>query len=353
MRNLFLSAFYSKWRDVMKKILILFFVVCSLVFAGNISDVQKSGNNIIIRGKNIARNSYKLNYDSYNRVIFLEFPNSVMKKNINDNSLRSKHIKTFKTVKYGSGTGFFITLNKNISYNTKLTSKGLTIYFNDKNYKKQYTIVIDPGHGGKDKGATGFKKYHEKFVVLSVSKFLRDELKKDFNVIMTRDTDRFVTLGNRARIANKNHADLFVSIHANSALTNKMYGTEVFYFSKKSSPYAERIAMFENSVGAKFGEKTSNIVQIMGELAYKKNQEISIGLAKKMVNGFSKGMNMRNRGIHGANFAVLRGFNGPGILVELGFINNSRDIKKLANRNYQRKMAKEIAKVIRANYYKK
>ena len=176
-------------------------------------------------------------------------------------------------------------------------------------------------------------------------------MKKDFNIVMTRDSDVFVTLGERPRIANRAKADMFISIHVNSAVKNTLSGMEVFYFSKKSSPYAERIAAFENSVGDKYGEKTSNIVQIMGELAYKKNQEISIGFAKKTSAALAKGLGMKDRGIHGANFAVLRGFNGPGVLVELGFINNKDDINKLINANSQKKMAQEIAKMVRENFY--
>ena len=335
----------------MKRILILFLVICSLAFGGTIKDVRNRGDKISITLTSLKNSEYKLDYDPHNRLIFLEFPSSPMNKKINDSSFKSKYVEKLQTIDYGTGTGFFITLNKNISYRVNSTSKELVLTFNDKNPKKQYTIIIDPGHGGKDPGAVGFKKYREKDVVLAVAKYLRDELKGDFNVIMTRDSDYFVTLSQRPNIGNKAKADMFISIHANSAMTNKLYGTEVFYFSKKSSPYAERIAAFENSVGDKFGEKSSNIVQIMGELAYKKNQEISIGFARKMVAGISNGMGMKNRGIHGANFAVLRGFNGPGILIELGFINNSSDINKLVNSANQKKMAKNIANVVRANYY--
>ena len=85
--------------------------------------------------------------------------------------------------------------------------------------------------------------------------------------------------------------------------------------------------LLKTVLGINMEKKTNNIVQIMGELAYKKNQEISIGFAKKTSSALAKAMGMKDRGIHGANFAVLRGFNGPGVLIELGFINNSDDIK--------------------------
>ena len=335
----------------MKKLLILFLILSSFCFAGTISSINEKGNKLTFAFTGSSKSTHHINYDSYNRLIFLEFPGSNLSKKINDKTFTSKYVEDFSTVNYGSSVGFFIKLNKNISYSTSYSGNDLVFSFNDKSGKKQYTIAIDAGHGGKDSGAVGYNKHYEKMIALSVAKYLRDDLKKDFNVVMTRDRDVFVTLGDRPRIANRAKADMFISVHVNSAVKNTLSGTEVFYFSKKSSPYAERIAAFENSVGDKYGEKTNNIVQIMGELAYKKNQEISIGFARKTSAALAKAMGMRDRGIHGANFAVLRGFNGPGVLIELGFINNKDDIKKLLNPNSQKRMAQEIAKMVREKFY--
>lgn len=335
----------------MKKFFILFLIITSFCFGGTISSVSKSGSKLTFNFTGSNKSAYQINYDSYNRLIFVEFPGSNLSTKINGKNYSSKYVEEFSTIDYGGSVGFFIKLNKNISYSTSFSGNDFVFTFNDKSAKKQYTIAIDAGHGGKDPGAIGFNKYYEKNIALAVAKYLRDNLKKDFNIVMTRDSDVFVTLGERPRIANRAKADMFISIHVNSAVKNTLSGMEVFYFSKKSSPYAERIAAFENSVGDKYGEKTSNIVQIMGELAYKKNQEISIGFAKKTSAALAKGLGMKDRGIHGANFAVLRGFNGPGVLVELGFINNKDDINKLINANSQKKMAQEIAKMVRENFY--
>lgn len=336
---------------LMKKFFILFLIITSFCFGGTISSVSKSGSKLTFNFAGSNKSAYQINYDSYNRLIFVEFPGSNLSTKINDKNYSSKYVEEFSTIDYGGSVGFFIKLNKNISYSTSFSGNDFVFTFNDKSAKKQYTIAIDAGHGGKDPGAIGFNKYYEKNIALAVAKYLRDDLKKDFNIVMTRDSDVFVTLGERPKIANRAKADMFISIHVNSAVKNTLSGMEVFYFSKKSSPYAERIAAFENSVGDKYGEKTSNIVQIMGELAYKKNQEISIGFAKKTSAALAKGLGMKDRGIHGANFAVLRGFNGPGVLVELGFINNKDDINKLINANSQKKMAQEIAKMVRENFY--
>ena len=164
---------------------------------------------------------------------------------------------------------------------------------------------------------------------------------------MTRDSDFFVVLSERPKIANKNNAKLFVSIHANASESKNANGVEVFYFSKKSSPYAERIANFENTIGEQYGDSSDKIIQISGELAYKKNQENSIRLAKKIVENISSGLALKNGGVHGANFAVLRGFNGTGVLIELGFVSNSYDAAILVDRDSQQKIAEEIAKSIK------
>lgn len=168
---------------------------------------------------------------------------------------------------------------------------------------------------------------------------------------MTRSNDTFISLSERSRIANRGKADIFVSLHLNASKNSSAQGMEIFYFSKKSSPYAEKIASYENSFGEKYGEKTTSIAQIMGELAYNKNMEKSITIARPLNSSLSKRLGMRDRGIYGANFAVLRGFNGPGILVELGFITNKSDVTKLSRDANQNVMADELANKIRSFFY--
>ncbi|MFR8990523.1 MAG: N-acetylmuramoyl-L-alanine amidase family protein [Fusobacterium sp.] len=337
----------------MRKIItvVTFLLLTILTFAGTIRNVKMSGANLTVDFSGSAKPKYKINYDEYNKLIFLEFPESKLDTKVNEKNFKNKYVESLQVVNYGGSVGFFIKLNKNISYNGALKGNDFVVTFNDKSPKKQFTIAIDAGHGGKDPGAIGFKKYYEKTVVLAVSRYLRDELKKDFNVVMTRDSDRFINLSERPRIANRAKANMFISIHANAAVSSKQNGVEVFYFSKKSSPYAERIAAFENSFGDKYGDKSNSIAQIMGELAYKKNQEKSIGFARKTTNALASAIGLKNRGIHGANFAVLRGFNGPSVLIEVGFISNQGDLKKITSPTYQKKMAQEIAKQVRDYFY--
>lgn len=296
---------------------------------------------------------YSADYDEYNRLLFLDIGNEGSSRDKNIKNELPKYVEKVQRVDYDASSGYFVTLNKNIFHKVSLRKNPnrVVVDFSKNAQNKQYTVVIDPGHGGKDPGAIGIKGTREKDIALAVGKYLRDELKKDFNVVMTRDSDEFITLTNRSKISNGVEANLFISIHINSAENSKLSGMEIFYFSKKSSPYAERIAAFENSVGAKYGEDTGNIVQIMGEIAYNKNQEKSIKFAEALNKDLSARMRMKDRGIHGANFAVLRGINTPGVLIELGFIRNPEDHRKMTNKTNQRIMAGKIAEHVRKYFY--
>ena len=296
---------------------------------------------------------YELNYDEVNRLIFIEFMDTKAASAFVSKNINGSYVRKVDVVRYPSSVGVFIHLQKNVDY--RLSYRGnptrFVIDFSKRVGKKEYTVVIDAGHGGKDSGAVGFNKYYEKNIALSVAKYLKQELGKDFNIVMTRSNDTFIPLNERARIGNRQNADLFVSIHANAAGAASANGFEVFYYSKKSSPYAAKVAAFENSVGGKYGEDTSSIAQVKGQAEYDRNKIQSARLAENLTKSYSKRLNMRNRGTHGANFAVLRGFDGPGILVELGFISNSSDVWKLKQSSYQKQMAQEMAKSIRNYFY--
>lgn len=340
----------------MKKIFIfLFFLLLStFIFAAKIDKMTVSSNNFIINLANATDNDYVVSADEDTRLIYIELLN-LEKKSLNKfsddiekNLKKSSHFEEINVIKSENGLVLMLHLLPKVSFTLNATNKKIDLSLN-KSSKNKHLVVIDPGHGGKDPGAVRGKIY-EKNIAFAISNFLKDELSKDFNIIMTRDKDVFIKLNERPRIANKAGAKLFVSIHANAAKNTKAHGFEVFYFSRKSSPYAERIANFENSFGEKYGENTSDIAQISGELAYKKNQENSILLAGDIAKRVSSSLGMRNGGIHGANFAVLRGLNGPGILIEVGFVSNENDRKIITDRTAQKKMALDIATSIR-NYF--
>ena len=327
-----------------------FFLVSVLSFSAKVSDVKFSANKFIIN-LNAADGECLVSADEESRLIYIEIQNldsSSFEKFSKNLELDIRSSNLFEDViidKSKDSVSLTLQVAPKVSYTMDTTNKRIELNL-QRTSKNKHLIVIDPGHGGKDPGAARGSVV-EKKIVLAVGTYLRDELSKDFNVIMTRDSDFFVVLSERPKIGNKNKAALFVSVHANASDNKSANGVEVFYFSKKSSPYAERIANFENSIGEKYGDSSDKIIQISGELAYKKNQENSIRLAKKIVENIADRLEIRNGGVHGANFAVLRGFNGTGVLIELGFVSNSYDSEILVDINSQQKMAEEIAKSIR------
>ena len=211
---------------------------------------------------------------------------------------------------------------------------------------KKYTIVVDPGHGGHDSGARG-NGYNEKDIALQVATKLANNLRQDYNVIMTRNSDFFVPLDTRAKIGNDANADFFISIHLNSSSSSSANGTEVFYFSKKDQgSYAAQVAKFENKVDGSYGDVPFSDF-ILNDIFYRKNQKTSQAIAESVLDGLINLTGLRRRGVFGANFAVLRGSNSPSILVELGFMNNYSDLSHYLTPEGQESAASAIGNAIR------
>ena len=214
---------------------------------------------------------------------------------------------------------------------------------------KKYTIVVDPGHGGRDSGARG-NGYNEKDIALQVATRLANNLRQDYNVIMTRDSDFFVPLDTRAKIGNDANADFFISIHLNSGSSSSANGTEVFYFSKKDQgSYAAQVAKFENKVDGSYGDVPFSDF-ILNDIFYRKNQKTSQAIAESVLNNLINTTGLRRRGVFGANFAVLRGSNSPSILVELGFMNNYSDLSQYLTPDGQERAANAIGSAIRSYF---
>jgi len=338
----------------MKKITFLFLllIISFSTFSATLNKIVLGRSSMSINISGRRQPKYTTNYDSVNRYLFIEFDNAKAARSFKNKYVNGNYIKDIRVKKYNGSVGVFVFFKKNVKFKTRYTKKPnrFVLDFSKDSSKKDYLIVIDAGHGGKDGGAHG-NHAKEKDIALKVAKYLRNELKGDFNILMTRDRDKFISLAERPRMGNRKKADLFVSIHLNAAPKSTSNGFEVFYFSKNASQYAKRVAAYENSFGEKYGEKVDDITQIMGELLYKTNQEKSIKLAESMVSSYPKRLGIRKRGAFGANFAVLRGFDGPGILVELGFISNKKDSAKLKSTKYQKIMADELAKHIKNHFY--
>ena len=222
-----------------------------------------------------------------------------------------------------------------------------------KNKKKQFTVVIDPGHGGVDPGALG-RKSQEKNINMSVSKILAsmiDEKYPEVKVIFTRTTDVKIPLVERANIANKANADLFISIHSNASKSTSANGCETFTLGAGSSVEAKAAAMYENEVILsednfeeiyKGFDPRSSESYIIFELIRNHDMELSAEIAQMVQNGMVKESKLNNRGVSSAGFLVLHRTVMPSILVELGFITNSKDEGVIASKEGQKKLAKGI-----------
>ncbi len=220
---------------------------------------------------------------------------------------------------------------------------------------KPFTIVIDPGHGGKDTGATGtgkYKKEFEKDIVLSVGLMVRDKLKKqmpDVKVIMTRDTDKFVELFERGAIANRAQADLFVSIHANSA-GYKAEGTETYVLgihrNKTNLEVAKRenaVILLEDDYETNYDYDPNAPESVIGlTLMQEDFLEMSKRLAHLVEESYGKVGKRKNRGVKQAGFIVLHQTYMPSILTEIGFLSNSREEVFLHSKKGQEKIAASI-----------
>ena len=205
------------------------------------------------------------------------------------------------------------------------------------------TIVIDPGHGGKDPGAVR-RVGQEKQVVLSLSKMLRDILvKKGYHVQLTRDTDVYIPLRKRTQFATAQKADLFISIHANASNSRKAIGVETYYLALASDESARITAMREN-IGAKYNMK--ELDALVGRILKESKSTESRRLAQFIQAQLASRKQVKNRGVKHAPFVVLIGTKVPAVLVEVGFISNPTEGKKLTTKAYQRQLATAIAEGI-------
>lgn len=220
------------------------------------------------------------------------------------------------------------------------------------------TIVIDAGHGGKDSGAIGKTGYLEKKLVLAVSlkvgKYISENI-PNVKVIYTRDSDEFIELHERANIANKNDADLFISIHANAAGSSSAHGTETFVLGLHKTEDNLDVAKRENSV-IEFEEDADKNYSIdlsspegMIHLSMMQKAYIdqSIKLAGQVQAQFTERVQRQDRGVRQAGFVVLYKTSMPSILIELGFLTNADEEKFLKSEIGQDYMASAIYRAIK------
>ena len=201
-----------------------------------------------------------------------------------------------------------------------------------------HKIVIDPGHGGKDNGATGITGLHEKDLTLKIARKLAAKIRQrlDLEVVLTRDEDKFLPLEERTALANTQAADLFLSIHANAHNSHSIHGIETYFLNIATDKEAIRVAAVENATTQK---NMSDLQMILSDLMLNskisESGRLAIKTHKAMVSGIKKKYKgIRDLGVKQAPFYVLIGANMPSILVEVGFISNKVEETRLKSNRY-------------------
>ncbi|MFA6078577.1 MAG: N-acetylmuramoyl-L-alanine amidase [Candidatus Omnitrophota bacterium] len=214
------------------------------------------------------------------------------------------------------------------------------------------TIVIDPGHGGKDPGAIGRRmRLREKHLTLALATRLKNELEKNgIRVIMTRYDDTFIPLPRRAEIANKSGADLFISVHINASRTRSLSGFECYYLSEATDDNARALEAFENE-SLKLSDEaaishSSGVDKALWDMTLTENRRESAALASHICGSVEDSFITRNRGIRTARFYVLKGTRMPAVLIEAAYLSNKNEEAKLSNSSHLDRMADVLAKGI-------
>ncbi len=214
------------------------------------------------------------------------------------------------------------------------------------------TIVIDPGHGGHDPGAPGYyKNVWEKDIVLKLAKKLAKTLRKKLNcsVLLTRTTDKKLTLEERTAIANTKKADLFISLHCNAAKSKRLAGIETYFLNLATDKQAIAVAARENATSEK---NISDLEYILSDLMKHAKINESKRLANTVHSSFVKGMKkeyskINDLGVKQAPFYVLLGARMPSILIETAFLSNKLECKRIMSESYQNAISNTITNGIK------
>ena len=367
--------------------LFLILIISSHIFANNnqtlkffennvlLGEIKTIQNNQFFSVNDLAKitNSKKFINDQTEKIIFYVDNKKIKVTNdiafiLIENSLyqlSSKAIKDKNDYYLPIDSFFNIINNLSKDFSAALTSqrisfstKKITVTPNKKvdlsNEKQKWefkTIVIDAGHGGKDPGAVGYRGTKEKDIALDVAKRLEKKLSKNLNVkiVMTRDEDIFLRLSERTKIANENNGSLFISIHTNAAEDRRASGFETFLIGPNKNEAAVRVAARENAVlelEGISGQKLTNEDLIKATIAQSAFASKSEQFASMVQGEIKKRVQSKDRGVKQAGFYVLMGASMPNVLVELGFISNPSEEKKLRSPQYRDQLATAIYRAV-------
>ncbi|MGE3769957.1 MAG: N-acetylmuramoyl-L-alanine amidase [Bdellovibrionales bacterium] len=212
-------------------------------------------------------------------------------------------------------------------------------------------LMIDAGHGGKDPGAIGRRGTKEKDVVLDISRYLADKLNgvRGIQVKLTRDSDEFIPLKERVKITQESRADLFISIHADSAPDHSARGLSAYTLSQKASDaFAKAIAEQENIAdlmgGVPLDSTDESVTAILYDLAARHTKNASLQAKTTLIKKVGREWPLLDNPMRSANFAVLRTPDVPSVLLETGFLSNRKDEDTLRTRANRQKIAQLLAR---------
>jgi N-acetylmuramoyl-L-alanine amidase len=214
------------------------------------------------------------------------------------------------------------------------------------------TVLIDPGHGGEDHGAEGIyriskkrrKKVKEKDIALSLAKKIKKRLNGKHSVFLTRTIDRTVTLAERAELAEKIKADIFISVHVNSSNRKNPRGFETYYLDNHKDGAVRKVEAIENK-NLKGEELVINkiLTDLVIDQTVHSSKKLAASIHGKLYKSIGKKFKMVNRGIKPGLFYVLALAKRPAVLLEVGFLSNPNDLRKLLSKKFQDRYAKAVA----------
>ena len=224
---------------------------------------------------------------------------------------------------------------------------------------RDIVIVVDPGHGGHDPGAVGKRRTREKDVALAVSKLLAARIDREpgMKAVLVRDGDYYVDHRDRMEIARKNKADLFLSVHADAVEDRRAKGASVYALSLKgaSNEAARQLAQRENASsrvgGVSLAGKDKDLVKVLLDLSQNAALGASLEVGDSVMAELARIGSVHRRKVQQANFLVLKSPDVPSILVELAYISNPEEEKKLNDRNHQNRLAEAILTGVRGYFY--
>ncbi len=228
-----------------------------------------------------------------------------------------------------------------------------------KTSNKKKIIVIDPGHGGHDPGATGPNKRYEKVVTFEIAKMVYNKLKQSgYKVYLTRNKDNFIKVIDRTVLANNKNADIFISIHANSivkAKANHTQGIETYFLSPARNERAKHVAEKENieDISGMSNSSKNAFLESLNRPRITASHKLAIDVHAGMLqNGKTKYADIQDAGVKEGPFWVLVGAQMPSILIELGYISHPEESKRLYSKEYQKLLANGIANGVESYFSK-